>query len=105
MEGSNGAGRSLAQRLLADGEPVVDVLALVVGQGMRLVAAGLALGVAGAGAFSGALRKMLFAVEPRDTATLIAAPLVLGAVALVACLVPARRATRVDPAIALRVEQ
>jgi putative ABC transport system permease protein len=43
-------------------------------------------------------------VEPRDIATMVAAPAVLGAVALVACLVPARRATRVDPAIALRVD-
>jgi len=55
-------------------------------------------------AFSGALTQMLFAVEPRDTVTMVAAPVVLGAIALVACLIPARRATRVDPAIALRME-
>jgi putative ABC transport system permease protein len=96
--------REMGVRLALGASPD-DVRALVVGQGMRLVGAGLAIGVAGAIAFSGALTRMLFAVEPRDAATLVAAPLVLGAVALVACLLPARRATRVDPAIALRVEQ
>ena len=62
-----------------------------------------AIGVAAAVAFGGVLTRMLFAVAPRDAATLVAAPLVLGSVALVACLVPARRATRVDPSIALRI--
>jgi len=90
---------------LALGASPNDVLALVVGQGMRLVGVGLAIGVAAAIAFSGLLTRMLFAVAPRDAATLVAAPLVLGVVALVACLVPARRATRVDPSIALRTEQ
>jgi putative ABC transport system permease protein len=96
--------REMGVRLALGASPD-DVLALVVGQGMRLVAVGLAIGVAGAVAVSGALTQMLFAVEPRDTATMVAAPVVLGAVALAACLVPARRATRVDPAIALRIEQ
>ena len=95
--------REMGVRLALGASPD-DVLALVVGQGMRLVAIGLAIGVAAAIAFSGGLRQMLFAVGPRDTATLIAAPAALGAIALVACVIPARRATRVDPAIALRVE-
>ena len=89
---------------LALGASPDDVLALVVGQGMRLVVVGLAIGVAAAIAFGGVLTRLLFGVAPRDAATLVAAPAVLGAVALVACLVPARRATRVDPAIALRTE-
>ena len=96
--------REMGVRLALGASPD-DVLKLVIGQGMRLVGAGLAVGVALAVAFSGALTRMLFAVEPRDAATLVAAPVLLGAVALVACLVPARRATRVDPAIALRIDQ
>ena len=95
--------REMGVRLALGASPD-DVLALVVGQGMRLVGVGLAIGVAAAIAFSGLLTRMLFAVAPRDAATLVAAPLVLGLVALVACLVPARRATRVDPSIALRIE-
>jgi len=96
--------REMGVRLALGASPD-DVLALVVGQGMRLVGVGLAIGVAAAIAFSGLLTRMLFAVAPRDAATLVAAPLLLGLVALVACLVPARRATRVDPSIALRIEQ
>jgi putative ABC transport system permease protein len=64
----------------------------------------LALGVVAALAFGGLLTRILFAVQPRDGATIVAAPVVLAAVALIACLVPARRATRVDPAIALRTD-
>jgi putative ABC transport system permease protein len=95
--------REMGVRLALGASPDA-VLALVVGQGMRLVAIGLAVGVAAAIAFNDVLAQMLFAVEPRDTATLVAAPLALAVVALVACLVPARRATRVDPSIALRTE-
>ena len=96
--------REMGVRLALGASPD-DVLALVVGQGMRLVVIGLAIGIGAAVAFGGVLTRMLFAVAPRDAATLVAAPLVLGVVALVACLVPARRATQVDPSIALRTEQ
>jgi putative ABC transport system permease protein len=81
-----------------------DVLRLVLGQSLRLTLAGLALGLCGALAVTRVLTTMLFGVEPTDPATFAAAALVLGAAALLACLLPARRATKVDPMVALRYE-
>jgi putative ABC transport system permease protein len=80
------------------------VLALVLGQGMRLVAVGLALGVLVALLATQPLSTLLFQVSTTDVATFVAAPAILAAVALLACYVPARRATRVDPVVALRAE-
>jgi ABC-type antimicrobial peptide transport system permease subunit len=79
-----------------------SVLGLVLGQGMRLVAAGLALGILIAFGVSGALRTMLFDVDPRDITVFAAVPVVLAMVGALACYLPARRATQVDPVIALR---
>jgi ABC-type antimicrobial peptide transport system permease subunit len=69
-----------------------------------LVVAGIAIGVAGALALTRFLETLLFGVTPTDTLTFAVVSVVLIAVALIACLVPARRATRVDPLEAMRYE-
>ncbi len=79
-----------------------DIVALVVRHGARLALPGLALGLAGALLLARHLRALLYAVEPTDPATLGLVALGLAAVALAACLVPARRASRVDVNEALR---
>jgi predicted permease len=81
-----------------------DIMRLVVGQGMRLAAAGIALGIGGALALTRLLSAQLFGVAPSDPATFACVTLALGAVALAACWLPARRATRVEPMAALRAE-
>jgi predicted permease len=81
-----------------------DVLKLVVFQGMVQALAGVAVGLAGALALSGLMAGLLFGTRPTDPATLAAAVVVLSCVAIAASYVPARRATKVDPIIALRYE-
>jgi putative ABC transport system permease protein len=81
-----------------------DVLRLVLGQGAVLVGIGLAAGLLGAFVVSHALTSVLYNVAPLDPAALISALLTLSLVALIACFVPARRASRVDPIEALRAE-
>lgn len=81
-----------------------DVLKLVVSQGMRLVGAGLVIGLAASFGVSRSLRSLLFHITPTDPATFGLILLILIAVALVAVCVPAARATRVDPNVALRYE-
>jgi len=81
-----------------------DVLWLVVGDGIRLTAIGLALGLAGAFAAARMLKSMIYGVSPTDPLTFIVIPLLLIFVALLACWIPARRATKVDPLVALRCE-
>ncbi|HYU34512.1 MAG TPA: ABC transporter permease [Thermoanaerobaculia bacterium] len=78
------------------------VLALVLRQGMKLVTCGLALGALGALLLTGLLRGLLFGVEPTDPATFVLIATTLVAVVGIACLVPARRALRIEPVIALR---
>jgi len=80
------------------------VLALVVTQGLRLAGLGLAIGVGFALALSGVLRSLLFGVTATDPLTYAAVAAALGAIALCACWLPARRAARVDPVVALRAE-
>jgi putative ABC transport system permease protein len=79
-----------------------DVLVMVVRESMVLVAIGTAVGLAGALALGGAMAGLAYEVPPRDPATLAAMTLTLGAVGLLAALIPARRATRVTPLVALR---
>jgi len=81
-----------------------DVLRLVVGQGMKLALAGVALGLAGALALAQVLAKLLFQVKPTDPLTLVGVVVVLVGVAFLACYLPARRASRIDPMEALRSE-
>jgi len=80
------------------------VLTLVLRQGMLLAGIGLLVGLAGALAVTRVVSSLLFGVQPTDPATFAAVGLFMLAVALVACVVPARRATRVDPLVALRLD-
>ncbi len=89
---------------MALGANRADVLRLVVQQGMKMTVIGLALGLVGAFLMSRVLIGMLYGVSPTDPLTFTGVSLVLLAVALLACLIPARRATRVDPIVALRAE-
>jgi putative ABC transport system permease protein len=89
---------------IAVGAARLDVMWLVLGQVLRLTAAGLAIGIAASLAVGGAMRRLLFEVRPSDPVTLTAVTIVLGSVALVAGWLPAWRASRVDPVDALRYE-
>ena len=81
-----------------------DVLKMVVGQGLQLAVIGVAIGVAGALALTRFLSSLLYGVKPTDPLTFVAVSLIQIAVALLACYIPARRAAKVDPMVALRYE-
>jgi putative ABC transport system permease protein len=89
---------------IALGAQPPDILRLVLHNGMTLLLLGIAIGLAGAFSLSRFLQSLLFEVKSTDLLTFASVPLLLAAVAFLACYLPARRATRVDPVIALRNE-
>ena len=89
---------------MAMGAKSTDVLSLVLLQGLKLAAAGVAAGALGAWALTRFIRGLLYGVNSFDPITFCAMALLLGAVTVAACIIPARRATKVDPLIALRYE-
>jgi putative ABC transport system permease protein len=89
---------------LALGAQPHDVMNLILRQGLRLISVGLVLGLVSALALTRLMKSLLFGVNATDAVTFAAVTLLLLVVALLACLIPARRATRVDPLATLRQE-
>jgi putative ABC transport system permease protein len=89
---------------LAHGALPRDLLRLVVGQGMTLTLIGVVLGVGAAFGLTRLIERLLFGVSTTDPLTFATIPLLLASVALLACWLPARRATRLNPLEALRYE-
>jgi putative ABC transport system permease protein len=89
---------------IALGAQVGDVLKMILGQGMAVIGVGLVVGLAAAFALTRLLRTLLFGVGENDPLTFVAITAILVLVALIACYIPARRATKVDPLTSLRAE-
>jgi putative ABC transport system permease protein len=89
---------------MALGAQRADVMHLVVGQGLLLLGIGVVVGILGALALTRSLASFLYGIRPTDPATFACVVMILAGVAFVACYIPARRATKVDPMTALRYE-
>jgi ABC-type antimicrobial peptide transport system permease subunit len=89
---------------MALGATAADVQLMLVGEGVRLVAVGVLVGMVLSLIGSRAVESMLFVVTSRDAITFVLVPSILTLVAILACWIPARRATRIDPMVALRDE-
>jgi len=89
---------------LALGAQSRDVLEMILGQGLRTILVGVAMGIAASLILTRTVQSLLFGVTPTDPLTFSSVTLLLVAAALLACYIPARRATKVDPVIALRDE-
>ena len=89
---------------MALGAQRTDILHMILREGMLLAIIGIAIGIGGALGLTRVLRSMLFEIEPTDPATFVGVAIFLTIAALAACYVPARRAMKVDPMVALRHE-
>jgi len=89
---------------IALGASITDILKMVMGRGLALIVPGMVIGLVGAFAVTRLIKGLLFAVSATDPATFVLASCLLVVIALLACWIPARRAARVDPVIALRYE-
>ncbi len=89
---------------MALGSQKGDVVRMIVGDGLRPALAGIAIGIVGAVRLTGILSSLLYGVRPTDPLTFAAVSLILTGVALLACYIPARKATKIDPMVALRHE-
>jgi putative ABC transport system permease protein len=89
---------------IALGAGTRELLRLVIGHGLLLAGVGLVIGLAASLGLTRLMSSLLYGVKPTDLITFVAVPAILAAVAALACYIPARRATRVDPIVALRCE-
>ncbi len=95
--------REIGLRIALGAKPI-DVLKLVLGQGTVLMLIGVGIGLAGALALTRVMSSLLYGVRPTDPPTFVCVSLLLGGAVLLASYIPARRATKVDPMVALRYE-